>query len=167
MSAEDNLALVHRFLDEVVNTGNLDAIDTLFATDHMAHYPGFPSIHGQEAWKQLVAAYYSAFPDIHTTFEDEMAMGDKVVVRYTVRATHQGAFMNMPATGKPVKYSGIAIFRIANGKIVEQWQEADVMGLMQQLGESTSQTVTEPLGRRETETLQHQREVTPPIEEVR
>ena len=56
---------------------------------------------------------------------------------------------------------------ITNGKIVEQWQGADVMGLLQQLGESTSQTVTEPLGRRETETLQHQRGITPPIEEVR
>jgi steroid delta-isomerase-like uncharacterized protein len=167
MSAEDNLALVHRFLDEVVNTGNLDAIDTLFATDHMAHYPGFPSIHGQEAWKQLIAAYYSAFPDIHTTFEDEMAMGDKVVVRYTVRATHTGPFMNIPATGKSVTYTGIAIFHIADGKIVEQWQEADQLGLMQQLDESASRPVTEPLGRRQTETLRQQMDVTAPGEEVR
>jgi steroid delta-isomerase-like uncharacterized protein len=166
MSAEDNLALVRRFLDEVVNTGNLDAIGTLFASDHVAHYPGFPSIHGQEAWKQLVAVYYSAFPDIHTTFEDEMAMGDKVMVRYTVRATHTRPFMNIPATGKSVTFTGMAIFHIADGKIGEQWQEADQMGLMQQLGESAARPVTEPLGRRETEALQ-QVDVTAPREEAR
>ena len=166
MSTEDNLALIHRFLDEVVNTGNLDAARTLFAPNHVAHFAGFPAAQGYEDWKQLTTMSYSAFPDIHTTFEDEMAMGDKVVVRYTVGATHKEAFMNIPATGKQVKYSGIAIFRIAGGKIVEQWQEADVMGLLQQLGESTSQTVTEPLGRRETEGLQYQRELTPPIEEI-
>lgn len=166
MSTEDNIALVRRFLDEVVNTGNLDAARSLFATDHVAHFAGFPAAHGHEDWKQLTGISYSAFPDTHTTFEDEIAMEDKVVVRYTVRATHKGDFMNIPATGKPVKYSGIAIFRIANGKIVEQWQEADVVGLMQQLSENTSQTVTEPLGRRETESLQHQREVTPPVEEI-
>jgi SnoaL-like polyketide cyclase len=88
-----------------------------------------------------------------------------VVSRYFVHA--RVLYMNIPATGKTVKYSGIAIFRIANGKIEEQWQEADAVGLMQQLSEGTSQSVTEPLGRRETESLQHQREATPPIEEVR
>jgi steroid delta-isomerase-like uncharacterized protein len=166
MSTEDNLALVHRYLDEVVNTGNLDAARTLFATDHIAHYAGFPAVNGHEDWKQLTAMSYTGFPDIHTTFEDEMAVGDKVVVRYTVRATHQGAFMNMLATGKPVQYTGIAIFRVADGKIAEQWQEADALGMMQQLGESTSQTVTEPLGLQTTEGLQHQN-VTSPKEEIR
>ena len=167
MSTEDNTAIVHRYLDEVVNTGNLDAARTLFASNHIAHYGGFPAVKGHEEWKQLTAMSYTGFPDIHTTFDDEMAVGDKVVVRYTVRATHQAPFMNMPATGKPVVYTGIAIFRLANGKIVEQWQEADVMGLMQQLGDSTSQTVTEPLGVQTTESLQHHVNVTSPKEEIR
>jgi hypothetical protein len=74
--------------------------------------------------------------------------------------------MNIPATGKPVTYTGMAIFHIAEGKIVEQWQEADQMGLMQQLGERASRPVTEPLGRRDTETLQ-QVDATVPREEVR
>jgi len=89
------------------------------------------------------------------------------VVRYIVRATHKGDFMNIPATGKPVKYSGIAIFRIANGKIAEQWQEADVVGLMQQLGENTAQPRTEPLGQQQTEGLKQQVNVNSPIEEAR
>src|SRR5438874_1329389 len=66
--------------------------------------------------------------------------------------------------GRP---TGIAIFRIANRKIAEQWQEADVVGLMQQLGESTAQPLTEPLGQQQTEGLQHQVNVTSPIEEAR
>src|SRR5207302_1466210 len=90
MSTEDNIAIVHRYLDEVVNTGNLDAARNLFATDHVAHYAGFPSLHGHEDWKQLTSMSYTGFPDTFTTFEDEMAAGDKVVVRYLVRATHKG-----------------------------------------------------------------------------
>ena len=96
-----------------------------------------------------------------------MAVGDKVVVGFLVRATHTGDFMSMPATGKLVKYTGIAIFRIANGKIAEQWQEADVVGLMQQLGENTAQPRTEPLGQQQTEGLKQQVNVNAPIEEVR
>ena len=167
MSTEDNLAIVHRYLDEVVNTGNLDAARNLFADDHVAHYAGFPALHGHDDWKQLTSMSYTGFPDTYTTFEDEMAVGDKVVVRYIVRATHKGNFMNIPATGKPVKYSGIAIFRIANGKIAEQWQEADVVGLMQQLGENTAQPRTEPLGQQQTEGLKQQVNVNAPIEEAR
>lgn len=134
MSAEDNIALVRRYLDEVVHTGKMGADSSLLATDHVAHNAGSPPAQGQDVWKQGAVALYSAFPDIHVTFEDEMAMGDKVVIRWTVRATHTGALMNIPATGKPVTWTGITIVRVADGKIVEQWQEVDLLGLMQQLG---------------------------------
>ena len=166
MSTEENIAIVHRYLDEVVNTGNLDAARNLFTADHVAHYAGFPALHGHDDWKQLTSMSYNGFPDTHTTFEDEMAVGDKVIVRYTVRATHKCDFMNIPATNKPVKYSGIAIFRIANGKIAEQWQEADLVGLMQQIGEGATRPMTEPLGQQQTEGLKQPMHVTPPIGEI-
>ena len=166
MSTEENIAIVHRYLDEVVNTGNLDAARNLFTADHVAHYAGFPALHGHEDWKQLTSMSYNGFPDTHTTFEDEMAVGDKVIVRYTVRATHKGDFMNIPATNKPVKYTGIAIFRIANGKIAEQWQEADTIGLMQQIGEGATRPMTEPLGQQQTEGLKQPMHITPPIGEI-
>jgi steroid delta-isomerase-like uncharacterized protein len=134
MSAEDNLALVHRFFDEVVQNGNHEAIPTYLATNHIAHDTGSPPIQGHEVWKQGAAAYFSAFPDTQVTFEDEMAVGDKVVVRWTVRATHKGALRNIPATGKQVTWTGITIVRIADGKIAEQWQELDHMVIMHQLG---------------------------------
>jgi len=134
MPSEDNIALVRRYLDEVVHTGKMGVDSSLLATDHVAHNSGSPPVQGHEVWKQGAVALYSAFPDIHVTFEDEMAMGDKVVIRWRVRATHKGALRNIPATGKPVTWTGITIVRVADGKIVEQWQEVDLLDLMQQLG---------------------------------
>jgi predicted ester cyclase len=84
--------------------------------------------------KQLMPAWYTAFPDGHAALEDLIAEGDKVVWRYTFRGTHQGEFMGVPATGKVVTYTGIIISRIAGGKFVEDWESFDALGLMQQLG---------------------------------
>jgi predicted ester cyclase len=75
-----------------------------------------------------------AFPDLHHTIEDMIAEGDRVVTRLTAEGSNTGQFYGMPATGKPVRVSEIAIFRIADGKIVEQWPQSDALGMMQQLG---------------------------------
>ena len=77
---------------------------------------------------------FAAFPDWHTTIEDLIAEGDKVVVRMMQRGTHQGTFFGLAATGKQVTVAGIAIFRLRNGQIVEEWLITDQLGAMQQLG---------------------------------
>jgi predicted ester cyclase len=82
----------------------------------------------------MTPVFYTAFPDMHYTVEDLIAEGDKVVCRWTVRATHQGEFMGVPATGKVVTWTGISITRFAGGKDVEDWESFDMLGLMQQLG---------------------------------
>ena len=88
------------------------------------------------AWyRQLGAAYFSAFPDIYFTVEEMLAEGDKVMIRYTTHATHRRNVMGIPATGKQVTAWGISIYRIASGKIVEEWDSYDNLGVMQQLGE--------------------------------
>ena len=87
-----------------------------------------------EQYKQLVTMYFSAFPDLHLTIEDQIAEGDKVVTRWTARGTHQGPFMGIPPTGKRAVVTGIAIDRFANGKFVENWNNGDDLGLLQQLG---------------------------------
>jgi predicted ester cyclase len=79
-------------------------------------------------------AFAAAFPDGHVTTEDLVAEGDKVVERFSFRGTNIGPFLGAPATGKQVITTGVAIFRIANGKIVEHWGENDALGVMQQLG---------------------------------
>jgi predicted ester cyclase len=78
--------------------------------------------------------FRTAFPDLHGTIEDQIAEGDKVVMRMTYRGTHQGELMGIPATGKPVTMTFISINRIAEGKIAEGWVNFDALGMMQQLG---------------------------------
>jgi steroid delta-isomerase-like uncharacterized protein len=80
------------------------------------------------------AAFFAAFPGLHISIEDVIAQGDKVAVRITWQGTHQGEFMGIPPTGKPVTVTGINLYRVANGKIVEEWWQEDILGLMQQLG---------------------------------
>lgn len=75
----------------------------------------------------------SVFPDFRYTVEDEIAEGNWVVHRWTVRGTHEGAFQVVSPTGKQVKITGISIYRIASGKLVEGWTNADMLDLMQQL----------------------------------
>ena len=77
---------------------------------------------------------FAAFPNWHTTIEDLIAEGDKVVVRMTQRGTHQGTFFGLAATGKQVTVAGIAIFRLRDGQIVEEWLLTDQLNAMQQLG---------------------------------
>jgi steroid delta-isomerase-like uncharacterized protein len=91
-------------------------------------------IYGPEAFKQLLMGARSAVPDAAIEFLDEIAEGDKVVVRWTVHGTHQGVFLGIPPTGKQVTWSGITIYRITDGKVVEERGEEDALGLMQQLG---------------------------------
>jgi steroid delta-isomerase-like uncharacterized protein len=104
------------------------------APTYVWHGPGvFPDL-DLAGGKQLMTAFWTAFPDAHWTVEDLIAEGDKVVSRFTWRATHQGEFMGVPATGKVVTNTAIIISRVAGGKVVEDWEQADMLGLFQQLG---------------------------------
>ena len=133
MSTEENKALVRRS-SEGFNKQNMAALDELFVPDYVWHGPGVFGDMDLAAWKQMAPAWYTAFPDSHFTVEDLIAEGDKVVLRYTTRATHQGEFIGVPATGKVVTLTGISISRLASGKVVEDWDSFDALGLMQQLG---------------------------------
>jgi predicted ester cyclase len=134
MSTEVNKASVSRFYDEVFNKKNWAAIDEFIAPNQVDHAapPGTPA--GLVGAKQLLGMYLTAFPDFHLTIEDMIAEGDQVVARFTMRGTQQGAFMNIPPTGKQVTVTAIDINRIAGGKSVEHWLEMDTLGLLQQLG---------------------------------
>jgi predicted ester cyclase len=79
-------------------------------------------------------AWHSAFPDEGTTFEEQIAEGDKVVSRMSSRATHLGEFQGIPPTGQRITVTDTFIDRVADGKIVERWGQVDMLGVMQQLG---------------------------------
>jgi steroid delta-isomerase-like uncharacterized protein len=134
MATETTTAIARRFYEEALNGKNLDCIDELFATNYQAHPPGASEPLGREAFKQFNHMFLSGFPDLHITVEDEIAEGDKAVLRMTVHGTHQGEFLGIPPTDKYVQWTGISITRVEGGKIAEQWGEQDLLGLLQQLG---------------------------------
>ena len=133
MSTEDNKVLHRRFLEEVMNQRNLALVDELCVPDMVLHNAS-TTIQGREPYKQYLSMILAGGSDLHVTIEDQIAEGDKVVTRYTTRGTHQEPFMGIPPTGKHITVTGIAITRFANGKAVEEWANADWLGLLQQLG---------------------------------
>jgi steroid delta-isomerase-like uncharacterized protein len=130
---EANKTLERRVFEEIWNEGLLDVADEVFAPDAVLHL-GTDDIPGAEGFKQYVAGYRVAFPDIHWTVEDQVAEGDIVVTRLTGTGTHLGELMGIPATGQQITATAIATVRIAQGKIQDSWSSWDALGLMQQLG---------------------------------
>ena len=132
--SEENKATIQRFVDEAFNEGNLDAADQVYTSSFISHDPTTPEGRGTpEDIKQFVNTYLTAFPDGRTTVEDMVAEGDKVAYRWTFRGTHQGELMGIPPTGTQVTITGITINRLSGGKIEEQWNNFDQLGVLQQL----------------------------------
>ena len=134
MSAEQNKILVRRVYEEIINKGNLNVADEAFSSDYVYRSPGSPELRGPEGFKQLIAMYRNAFPDLHLDVDSLIAEGDTVVSRWTGGGTHKGELMGIPPTGKHVKVTGVVISRFAGGKAVEDWELIDTLGMLQQLG---------------------------------
>ncbi|MFQ5795312.1 MAG: ester cyclase [Candidatus Bipolaricaulia bacterium] len=132
--AEENKVIYRRFAEQVINGGNLDALDDLVVTDFVDHSAPSGLSPGIAGMKQLFTIFQTAFPNLHSTIEDLVAEGDKVVARVTTRGTHRGVFLGIPPTGRRFTITEIHIYRIVDSKIVEHWGVADSLGLMQQLG---------------------------------
>jgi steroid delta-isomerase-like uncharacterized protein len=118
----DGKELVTRYLEEAWNKGNVDVLDELFSPDLVARL------------KPLIGAFLTGFPDWHCVIDEFVVEGDKVVNRWTGKATHTGNFFGIPPTGKSVVVEGITIHQIADGRIVADWSQSDQLALMQQLG---------------------------------
>jgi steroid delta-isomerase-like uncharacterized protein len=131
---DDNKVLVRRFIDEVFAKGNKDAVDELAAEDFVRHTGAPTSGDGRDDLKQTIDRVFKGLDDVEFTVEDLVAEGARVAVRLTSSATHVGAFMGMPATGRHYTIEEIHVFRIQDGKIAEHWHQLDQMGLMKQLG---------------------------------
>jgi steroid delta-isomerase-like uncharacterized protein len=133
MSTEENKDLVRRFEAAVWNGRDPARVDEFFAPSHAFRAAGGPPL-DREGHRQMIAHFQDAFPDGRNTSEELLAEGDKVVQRWTYRGTHEGAFQGIPPTGRRVTLTGISIWRVEGGQIVESWHELDTMGLLQQLG---------------------------------
>ena len=129
---KENKAIARRFLDELWNKSNFKLVDQLLASDYDGH--SSTVIRGPEGAMEFVPRLRNAFPDFQFSILDQIAEEDKVASRWTICGTHKGEFEGIPPTGKQIEMTGITIFRITNGKLIDGWTNEDVLGMMQQLG---------------------------------
>ena len=131
----DNVAITWRWFDEVWNKGRLEAIDEMASPDAVGHGQGQHGIDiGLKEFRPFVRSLRTAFPDIHISIHDTVAQDDKVVMRWTAAATHNGPFLGIAPTGRKIRFTGTSIQRIVDGKIVEGWDNWDQLGLLVQIG---------------------------------
>lgn len=130
---EQNKSLIHRFFEEGINQDQPGIFDEIIAPSYVNYNLPAPAP-GPEGLRQVVGMFKAGFPDLHTTVEAVIAEDDKVATRGYITGTQQGPFMNIPPTGKSIKVTYTDIWRIENGKAVENWVQMDMLGLMQQLG---------------------------------
>ena len=131
--ARENTRVIRRLYDELFAKWNFAIVDEVFSPDFVSHDmpPGLPR--GPEGVRQFYGMIRTGLPDVTLAVEDMIAEGDKVVVRWRATATHRGPFLGIPATGRPVSFGGIAIYRLANGKAVERWVEVGLLPVAEQL----------------------------------
>src|SRR5215211_2926122 len=132
-TAEENKAIFNRYAEEVGNQLNMEIVDEIFER-YISHQPdGSTLVRGTEDVKRFHREFHSAFSNFYINIEDQIAEGDKVVSRYTMRGTHQGDFRGLAPTGKEVELKAVTIFRFSpEGKVIETWDSYDQLSLMRQ-----------------------------------
>jgi len=121
--------LVDRLFNEVLNQQRLGIIDELFAGNFIL-YTGHQPVMGPAELRKFIAHFIQAFPDIQHAIEDLVFEGDKVVVRWCGHGTQRETFFGIDATNRPMSYTGIIVLRVHDGRFVEGWISADLLGLL-------------------------------------
>lgn len=133
MAKEESRNLVLKYIEEVWNAGNVRALEDLTVESFRYHLGGQPP-RDRTAMAQFLEEVREAFPDWRVRIEEVVAEGTTVAVRWTGTVTHEGNFHGIPATGKQVSVSGINLYLIEGGKISQEWEQMDSLGMLQQLG---------------------------------
>ncbi len=133
MSVQEHEVAVRRWI-EAWNAHDPDAVEKLLTPDFVRHDANLPEVVGPAAQRDFMLGVFGAFPDIQFKPQQFTAQGDIVVARLVVRGTQRGEFLGVPATGRAVAVQSVETFRLADGKVVEQWVVMDALGLLQQLG---------------------------------
>lgn len=132
MSSQNKSAAV-LIMEELYSKGNMDIIDDIVSDEYIYRAPGL-EVKGSRGLKDFVTDYRNAFPDLNVQIDDIIAEGDKVVTRFNMSGTNSGDFDGMAPTNKKVTATGVLISKYLNGKLVEDWDQFDTYGMMQQLG---------------------------------
>lgn len=135
MGSGNHKTLISRIADDIWNRGDLDVVDEVMSPAGRYHGPHMPNgVGDRETWRRAIGMYRGAFPDSHVTFNDLIVSGDTVVGRWSATATHTGQLPGVSPTGKRIAIGGITIYRIEGGKVVEAWEQLDMLGMWQQIG---------------------------------
>lgn len=137
MSTERNKQVVTRFVEEVFNQKNLAALDEVVSSTFHSQEQDVEAA-GVEVMREIIGAFWTAFPDGHLSIEHILAEGDKVMTWATFTGTHLGQLEAIPPTGKKVAVKDVDLWRLEDGKIVETWTHFDMPGLLQQIGVLTT-----------------------------
>jgi steroid delta-isomerase-like uncharacterized protein len=129
-SSEENQQVVRACFENAAR-GNFDALDEIVAPDYVLHPEG---ARGPDGLKEMVQGYREALSDLRVSIDQQFTDGEYVATRITIRGTHDGDLMGTPATGKQVEFTGLTVSRIADGRIAEEWELVDTIGLLGQVG---------------------------------
>lgn len=125
---------IRRIFDKAFNQGNFAVVEELLAPDSISHIPMWGMTNNRMGFKQLIASYRAAFPDLHCTVVTEIGENDKIAAHWTMQGTHRGTFLGNPPTDRKIEAQGFIFARTAGGRIVENWILIDQFGMLQQLG---------------------------------
>jgi steroid delta-isomerase-like uncharacterized protein len=129
-SSEDNKAAVRDCFEEA-SKGNFDALHQIVTADYVIHPE---DVRGAEGLAEMVQGYRTAFADLSVTIDHQFTEGDYVATRSTIRGRHEGDLMGVPATGRDVEFTSLTISRCRDGKLAEEWELVDTVGLLRQVG---------------------------------
>jgi steroid delta-isomerase-like uncharacterized protein len=127
-------AVVRRFLDEVLTQGKATTLDEVMSEELVWHGGSFGELRGLDEFKQFIGQFLAAFADLQVAVDDVISADDKVAARLSVHGTHTGDLMGIAATGSEATWTDINIYRVDDGKIVEEWFCGDYLGMLQQIG---------------------------------
>ena len=132
--AQDNASIVRGFVEEVITNGNFEAAAHYVWEDVVEQVPLPGQGSGLDGLKDILRAMRSGFPDIVFSIQEQVAEHDKVASRFEWTGTHNGEFLGIPATGRPVRVWGVVIDRLEDGRIKDTRIIMDTFGMMAQLG---------------------------------
>lgn len=130
----DAKTIAQRLSVDLYGKGQIDLIDELFTEDYVVHTPTLGYTPDRAGLRQSVLDMHANLSDITSKVTHVVVQGDLMVIRWTVSAIHSGSFFGAPPTGNRCTTSGINICRLKEGKIAEEWQESDNLGMLQQMG---------------------------------
>ncbi len=133
MSTDQNIAIVRQMFDMIV-TGDLSNVEQIISPNWVNNDPSMPPMSGIDGFKQLVGIWTGSLSNRMLDVEEIFGSDGMAASHFTVTGIHTGDLMGVPPTEKQIKSTGTGIFRLENGKVVENTVNFDALGLLQQLG---------------------------------